>query len=115
MEIGPSPSRESRRRPAGATATRFNFSPGTVSSEDTSYFGVLGFLLVLPLSFGFLVAALTKRVPRSWGVLAGALPLFVVAVALTQGYDRWLGRFMLIPVALTMPLAAYFMSATCVC
>ncbi len=93
--------------PPGATATPFTFWPANASSEDTSYFGVLGFLLVVPLSFGFLAAWLMRLVPRSWGALAAALPLFVLAIALTQRYDHWLGRFMLIPVGLTMPLAAF--------
>jgi hypothetical protein len=93
--------------PRGATVGYFSFAPGIASSEDTSYFGVLGFLLVVPLSFGVLAAWAARRVPRPWAVLAAALPLFVLAVALTQRYDSWLGRFMLIPVALTMPLAAW--------
>ncbi len=93
--------------PAGATAGYFSFQPDRASSEDTSYFGVLGFLLVIPLSVGVLGAWLARRATRARGVLAAALPVFVLTVALTQRYDHWLGRFMLIPVALTMPLAAF--------
>ena len=93
--------------PPGATVEHFSFSPNQASSEDISYFGVLGFLLVVPLSIGFLAAWPAGRAARAGGLLAAALPLFVLAVALTQRYDLWLGRFMLIPVALTMPLAAW--------
>jgi hypothetical protein len=39
-------------------------------------------------------------------VLALAIPLYVVELALVYRYNSWIGRFMLIPVALTMPLAA---------
>ncbi|HZO62311.1 MAG TPA: glycosyltransferase 87 family protein [Gaiellaceae bacterium] len=93
--------------PPGATVGHFSFAPETASSEDTSYFGLLGFLLVVPLSVGFLVAWIARRVSRRRALLAAALPLFVLAVAATQRFDLWLGRFMLIPVALTMPLAAW--------
>jgi 4-amino-4-deoxy-L-arabinose transferase-like glycosyltransferase len=90
-----------------ATALAYSFKPRTASSEDTSYFGPLGFLLLLPLSAGFLLAWSRRRVSRAQGALAAALPLFVLAIALTQSYNNWLGRFMLIPAALVMPLAAW--------
>jgi 4-amino-4-deoxy-L-arabinose transferase-like glycosyltransferase len=93
--------------PQASTVGAFSFSPQNEASEDTSYFGVLGFLLVVPLSLGVLAAWASRRVPRAAGLLAAALPVFVLVIALTQRYDRWLGRFMLIPVVLTMPLAAY--------
>jgi hypothetical protein len=92
--------------PPDASAGYFSFQPGTAADEDSSYFGLLGFLLVVPLSIGVLAAGASRRVARSWAVLAAALPLFVLAVSLTQRYSLWLGRFMVIPVALTMPLAA---------
>ena len=92
--------------PPDASAGYFSFQPGTAADEDSSYFGLLGFLLVVPLSIGVLAAGASRRVARSWVVLAAALPLFVLAVSLTQRYSLWLGRFMVIPVALTMPLAA---------
>ena len=85
----------------------FTFRPHTTSSEDSSYFGPLGFLLLLPLSAGFLVAWASRRATRAQGVLAAGLPLFVLAVSATQAYNNWLGRFMLIPVALVMPLAGW--------
>jgi 4-amino-4-deoxy-L-arabinose transferase-like glycosyltransferase len=93
--------------PPRATATRFSFRPSVEASEDTSYFGVLGFLLVVPVSAAFVLAWLFRRTSRARGLLAAALPLFVLVLSLAQTYDQWLGRFMLIPVALVMPLAAW--------
>jgi hypothetical protein len=93
--------------PAGTTATRFDFAPNTGAAEDTSYFGPLGLLLVLPLAGGFLVASVLRRTSQARGLLALALPLFTIALAATTSYSMYLGRFMIVPVALTMPLAAW--------
>jgi hypothetical protein len=93
--------------PPGATAGRFGFPPAAIASEDLSYFGVLGFLLLVPLCAGFLVASLGGRATRARGAVAAALPLFILAIALTQSYNQWLGRFMVIPVAVAMPLTAW--------
>lgn len=92
--------------PAESTSTPFGFFPNTIPDEDKSYFGVLGFLLVLPLAFGYAGALALRRTSAARGLLGLALPLFVVTLALGYTYNAWLGRFMLIPVALAMPLAA---------
>ena len=94
------------QNPPGATATSFSISPSTLASEDSSYFSVLGFLLLVPLSIGFAVAWLCRRASPARGIVAAALPLFILMIALTQSYNAWLGRFMLIPVAVAMPLTA---------
>ncbi len=86
----------------------FSFLPNDQSNEDTSYFGALGVLIVIPLSLGFIVAGVLSRSWRSPRfVLACALPAFVIALSFANAYNPWLGRFMVIPVALTMPLAAW--------
>ncbi|MGH3131888.1 MAG: hypothetical protein ACRDNX_13820, partial [Gaiellaceae bacterium] len=93
--------------PVESTSTPFFVIPSTRAHEDVSFFGPLGALLVLPLSLAFLVAGALRRIPREHRVLALALPLFVLEVALAYRYNDWLGRFMILPVALTLPLAAW--------
>jgi 4-amino-4-deoxy-L-arabinose transferase-like glycosyltransferase len=93
--------------PPGATANGFSFTPSTRTFEDSSYFGLLGFLLLLPLSAAFVAGWVRRRTIPARGAVALALPLFVLAVALTQSYNSWLGRFMLVPVAVAMPLSAW--------
>ena len=84
----------------------FDFAVGQASNEDISYFGPLGVLLVLPLSLGFAVATIARREWWERLALAAALPLTVLEIALTYRYNIWLGRFLITPVLLTMPLAA---------
>ena len=94
------------RNPPEASPASFTFRVNGHANEDVSFFGPLGLLLVLPLSAGFLIAGALRRTPPRQVVLALALPVFVLAIALTFRYSTWIGRFMIAPVALTMPLAA---------
>jgi hypothetical protein len=93
--------------PAESTQSQFSFRPNASANEDISFFGPLGFLLVLPLTLGFLLAGVRRRAPPAAVALAAAVPLFAVVLALGFRYNLWLGRFMIAPVALTMPLAGF--------
>jgi 4-amino-4-deoxy-L-arabinose transferase-like glycosyltransferase len=93
--------------PESTAGGAFTFTPNTTANEDFSYFGLLGALLVVPLSAAFAAAGLVRRVPRPQLVLALALPLFVAALAFGNSFNPWLGRFLIVPVVLTMPLAAW--------
>lgn len=92
--------------PPESTLTTFQFSVNTASEEDNSYLGPLGFLLLVPLCLGVLVLAALRRVRPVWAILAASLPLYVLGVALAYRYNVWIGRFMLTPGALAMPLAS---------
>jgi hypothetical protein len=81
----------------------FEYRPNVDVSEDSSSFGPLGFLLVLPLSIGVLV---WRRADRRHRALALALPLYVLALALGTRWNLYVERFLVTPVALTLPLAA---------
>jgi 4-amino-4-deoxy-L-arabinose transferase-like glycosyltransferase len=92
--------------PPESTLTTFQFSVNTASEEDNSYFGPLGWLLLVPLCLVVLVLGALRRVRPVWTVLAASLPLYVLGVALAYRYNLWIGRFMLTAAALAMPLAA---------
>ena len=89
--------------------------PNTIPNEDISYFGPLGLLLVVPLSLFFLIAGAMRHSTRLRVVLALALPLFVLELALVYSYNPFVGRFLLVPLALTMPLAAWLRPYRLVC
>jgi hypothetical protein len=93
--------------PKESTARPFRFEPNGAAAEYRSYFGPLGVLLVLPLSFGFLGGWIFRRAGRLFGLLGLALPLYVLALVVLVRYSPLLCRFMIAPVALTMPLAAW--------
>jgi len=94
--------------PASSTAPGaipFDFGVSSSASEDSSAFGPLGVLLLLPLSLGFLVAWIARRTDRLHGSLALALPLYLVALALGTRWNFYVDRFLITPAALTLPLA----------
>jgi len=77
------------------------------ANEDTSFFGTLGWALMLPLSAGFTLAWARRSTLPVRGALALALPYAVVFLALAHPYDRFTGRLLIAPVALTAALAAW--------
>ena len=93
--------------PAGATTRgtfAFSYGPNTGVSEDSSALGPLGFLLLLPLSIGAIVAWTRKRVDRRRAAFALTLPLYVLALALGTRWNLYVDRFLITPAALTLPL-----------
>jgi hypothetical protein len=92
--------------PEASTTTPFAFPVSSIVDEDLSYFGPLGALL-LPLAVCWLVAWARRRATLQLALLALSIPLFVLVLALAYRYNGWIGRFMLVPVALTLPLAAW--------
>ena len=84
----------------------FAYAPNVDASEDSSALGPLGFLLLVPLSLGFLVAWALRRTDRVRGAFALALPLYVLALALGTRWNLYVDRFLATPAALTLPLAA---------
>jgi len=97
-----------RNPPEATTRGTFRFSYELQSgvSEDASAFGPLGFALVIPLSLLYVLVWAFHGTARSRGVLALALPLYLVALALGTRWNPYVDRFLTTPVALTLPLAA---------
>jgi hypothetical protein len=92
--------------PPESSLTTFTFGVNTSAEEDNSYFGPLGFLLLLPLVVVVLVLAALGRLTRRHAALAASLPLYILGVALAYRWNQWIGRFMLTPTVLAMPLVA---------
>jgi len=94
--------------PAGATTRgtfAFSYTPNNSVSEDSSALGPLGFLLLLPLSLGAIVAWARKRFDRRRAAFALALPLYVLALAFGTRWNLYVDRFLITPAALMLPLA----------
>ena len=76
------------------------------ANEDFAFFGALGAALVVPVALFTLVASIRRRADFRRCALAAAIPLFAVELAAVYEYNDWIGRFMVVPVALTVPLLA---------
>jgi hypothetical protein len=77
------------------------------ANEDASYFGPLGWMLVLPLALGFGLAWLLKHTSALRGALAWSIPIFVVELSLAHPYNRFEGRLLIAPVVVCSALAAW--------
>jgi dolichyl-phosphate-mannose-protein mannosyltransferase len=78
-------------------------SPAT-ASDTGSWFGPVGFLLVIGVATTVALFARRRSISRVALVLALAPFLWYVLVALTLTYNPWLGRFFVYPVALSAAL-----------
>jgi len=93
------------QNPPESTAYPFGFAINVRANEDLAYFGPLGVLLVLPLSVGYAIAWIRRATTRERAMHALALPLYLLTLALAFRYSGQ-GRYLITPVALTLPLAA---------
>lgn len=90
----------------GSGEGAFDYVPNARANEDSSYFGPLGVLLLIPVALATLVLSIRRREQRVPLVLALSLPLYALALAMGTRYNAFLGRFMITPVALNAPLLA---------
>src|SRR6266508_3695462 len=87
-----------------STRYPFTYTINVVADVDHCFFGPLGILLVLPMAGAFAIGWLGRLTSAMKGVHALALPLFVLGLALVFRFTDE-GRYLIAPVALTMPLA----------
>jgi hypothetical protein len=86
-----------------ATRALFQYNKAPASHEDVSYWGVLGFALVLPVVGLSLVGFI--RAPGNWP-LAAATVLFFLAQSYSGPYDPWRGRYFIIMAVWAVPAVA---------
>ena len=84
----------------------FTFRVEQYASENVSYFGPVGMLLLWPLSIWVLAKWFLGEIDGRAAALAAALPTFLLAFAATLKWDASAGRYFISAVALVMPLAA---------
>jgi hypothetical protein len=93
--------------PPETTSQTFFWTVNRLASEDFAGFGPLGILVLAAIAVT-IVAAVRRRADARHLALALALPIFLVLLVLEVRYYEFLTRFLLVPVALSVPLAAVF-------
>jgi hypothetical protein len=84
-------------------APGLNWNIDASVQEDTSAFGLLGWLVLVPL---LVFCLLRPRAPVAQRVLAAASLLYLVCFCLRVGANPWIGRLLLPMIALGAPLLA---------
>ena len=92
--------------PPETTSGPFSWHVNRRAHEDFAYFGPLVALVLLPVCAVCAFCGLRGGGDRRRAALALGLPLFVVTMSLTYKYNPFLGRFLVIPVVLSLPLVA---------
>jgi hypothetical protein len=78
------------------------------ASEDSSAFGPLGAVLLVAVPVLTVGAYRARRADVRHLALAFSFPVYLALLVLQAKYNPFLTRFLLVPVALTAPLFAYF-------
>lgn len=81
----------------------FNWTIDASIHEDTSSFGLVGWLVLMPL---VVFCLLRRRAPPAQRILAGAALLYLGLFATRIGFNPWVGRLMIPMIALVAPLLA---------
>ncbi len=92
--------------PPETTSGPFAWHVNRRAHEDFAYFGPLVALVLLPVCAVCAFCGLRGGGDRRRAALALGLPLFVVTMSLIYKYNPFLGRFLVIPVVLSLPLVA---------
>lgn len=100
---------EALRIPTASTESSgfpFSFDVNITSEEDTSWYGPLGFLLIVPVAVAYVLPWRGRRPDPARMALAWALPLYALGLVLVYREGPWYGRYLLTAVALALPLVA---------
>ena len=92
--------------PTGWTLAAF-LNQGTQLTEDVSWFGFLGFLLLSLAALWQGWSGIRNRDPLRLGLFAIALTFFIT-ISITLAWSPYRGRYFVLPATLTAPLLAYF-------
>jgi hypothetical protein len=84
----------------------FQYSSIPIPQEDRAWYGLLGVLLLLPLSIAQLILGIRTREPYRVGLVILAFTFSLCVILVRPGWTPNQGRYFLIPVILTSPFIA---------
>jgi 4-amino-4-deoxy-L-arabinose transferase-like glycosyltransferase len=92
--------------PLESSAFPFTFDPNIRSEEDTSFYGLLGFALLIPLCISTIARWRPGRASPAVLVHALAVPAYALFLVLAYKEGSWYGRYLLGGVVFLLPLVA---------
>ena len=93
--------------PLESSAFPFTFDPNIRAEEDTSWYGPLGFLLLVPAAIYAVARWRPRRAPPALLVHGLAVPVYAVLLVLAYKEGSWYGRYLLGSVVFALPLVAF--------
>ena len=95
---------------ADCSDTCFAYSTRYPLNEESAWYGILSWILLLP---GILVALVESLRKKQWLpllLIVTALIYFLCISVIKNGWDAYVGRYLILSVALVMPFAGYLLS-----
>ena len=92
--------------PPESSGFPFSFDVNITSEEDKSWYGPLGFLLIVPVVVAYALPWRGRRVVPARMALAWALPIYALGLVLVYREGPWFGRYLLTAIVLVLPLVA---------
>lgn len=91
---------------------KFEFSHIPTIHEDEAWFGPLGFLLILPITFYQTISAVLKRNPYKLGLILLATSLYFGILFFKGGWTPYQGRYMILPITCVAAFVGYSFRGT---
>ncbi|MEN6571212.1 MAG: glycosyltransferase family 39 protein [Anaerolineaceae bacterium] len=79
-------------------------------NEESTWYGFLGWVLILPAFVYGIVYSIRRRKVEAIVIIATAILYFLATATFKNGWDEYLGRYLILAVLLIMPFASFIMS-----
>jgi 4-amino-4-deoxy-L-arabinose transferase-like glycosyltransferase len=87
---------------------RFYYDQSALLQEDEAWFGLLGFIILVPTLLACLVSSIKHREPNSVSIFIMTATYFVILTLLRPGWDPYQGRYFMPVMVLCSSLFAYW-------
>jgi len=91
-------------------STCFNYSQKPLLNEDSAWYGILSWILIIPSLIIAIILGLKKKDPLLILIILTALFYFLITSVFKNGWDDYTGRYLILGVALVMPFTGYLLS-----
>jgi 4-amino-4-deoxy-L-arabinose transferase-like glycosyltransferase len=88
----------------------FNYSQKYLFNEDSAWYGVLSWILIIPSLLIVVILSLRKKDFLPILIVLTALFYFLITSVFKSGWDSYSGRYLILGVALVMPFTCYLLS-----
>jgi 4-amino-4-deoxy-L-arabinose transferase-like glycosyltransferase len=91
-------------------STCFDYSQQYLTNEDSAWFGILSWLLIIPTLLAAILTSLWKKDTLPLLVILTSIIFFLITSAFQTGWTAYVGRYLILSTALIMPFTCYLLS-----
>jgi 4-amino-4-deoxy-L-arabinose transferase-like glycosyltransferase len=91
-------------------STCFSYSQKYLFNEDSAWYGILSWILIIPALLIAVIINLRKKDLLPILIIFTSLIYFLITSVFKNGWDDYVGRYLILGVALIMPFTGYLLS-----